>query len=108
MAIGIGFDPARQLVVLELHERPLADDEDDDDDDDDDEDDEFDDPTLAVAEGEALGGDPEDGYLARLYCLRRPGPGHGRTGARPPWRVAGRRARCAAGRSTRRVTSAPG
>jgi uncharacterized repeat protein (TIGR03847 family) len=67
VAIGIGYDAARQLVVLELHERPVADDDehDDDDDDDDGEDDEDgedgdDDPTLvAVEEGE--------GYLARLY-----------------------------------------
>src|SRR5581483_9299479 len=43
VAIGIGFDPGRGLVVLELHERPLADDEDEADD------------------GE------EEGYLARLY-----------------------------------------
>ena len=57
VAIGIGFDASRQLVVLELHERPLGDeDEDDEEDDEDDEDD-----TAAVAAGE------EEGYLARLY-----------------------------------------
>jgi uncharacterized repeat protein (TIGR03847 family) len=68
VAIGIGFDSVRQLVVLELHEQPVAgdeDDEDEDDDDDDGEDDEAgadnvdDDPTLAGIE--------EEGYLARLY-----------------------------------------
>ena len=64
VAIGIGFDSARQLVVLELHERPVADDEDEDDEDDEDGaaesgDDGDDDPTLAGVE--------EEGYLARLY-----------------------------------------
>ncbi|MDQ1502118.1 MAG: hypothetical protein QOI86_5458 [Actinomycetota bacterium] len=59
VAIGIGFDPSRQLVVLELHERPLPDGDDEDDDDDDDDDDEPDD-LLPVA-------DDEEGYLARLY-----------------------------------------
>jgi uncharacterized repeat protein (TIGR03847 family) len=60
VAIGIGFDPSRQLVVLELHERPIADD-DDEEDDEDDEDDEPDDipPVAGEEEGE--------GYLARLY-----------------------------------------
>ena len=60
VAIGIGFDASRQLVVLELHERPLGDDEDDDDDDD--EDDDGDETAAALA---AAGED--DGYLARLY-----------------------------------------
>ena len=55
VAIGIGFDATRQLVVLELHERPLEDDEAD-------EDDELEDQTAA-----ALVGDEEEGYLARLY-----------------------------------------
>ncbi len=55
VAIGIGFDPSRQLVVLELHERPLGDDEDDEDDD-------VEDETAA-----ALAGDEGEGYLARLY-----------------------------------------
>jgi len=59
VAIGIGFDATRQLVVLELHERPLDDDEEEDDDD---EDDDVDDETAAVlAAGEG------EGYLARLY-----------------------------------------
>jgi uncharacterized repeat protein (TIGR03847 family) len=69
VAIGIGFDPARRLVVLELHERPLAD-EDDEDDEDDDEDDgiEFGEPEFGQPElGEPEPGDEEEGYLARLY-----------------------------------------
>jgi uncharacterized repeat protein (TIGR03847 family) len=58
VAIGIGFDASRQLVVLELHERPLGDDEEDEDDDEED-----DDETAAAA----VVGDDEEGYLARLY-----------------------------------------
>ena len=61
VAIGIGFDATRQLVVLELHERPLGDDEEDNEDDEDDEDDENEDVVAAAA----LVGE-EDGYLARL------------------------------------------
>jgi uncharacterized repeat protein (TIGR03847 family) len=57
VAIGIGFDASRNLVVLELHERPVEDDEDGDDEDDDDEPDELPPPVV---------GD-EEGYLARLY-----------------------------------------
>ena len=56
VAIGIGFDASRQLVVLELHERPLG-----GDDDDDDNDDEVDETAAALV------GDEEEGYLARLY-----------------------------------------
>jgi uncharacterized repeat protein (TIGR03847 family) len=59
VAIGIGFDPSRQLVVLELHERPVDDEDDEDDDDDDDEPDE---PELPPVPGV-----DEDSYLARLY-----------------------------------------
>jgi uncharacterized repeat protein (TIGR03847 family) len=55
VAIGIGFDPSRRLVVLELHERPVGDDEDDEDDDEE--------PDAIPP----LVGDEEDGYLARLY-----------------------------------------
>jgi len=58
VAIGIGFDATRQLVVLELHERPLGDDEEDDED--------ADDEIEDVDDAPALAGD-EDGYLARLY-----------------------------------------
>ena len=64
VAIGIGFDPSRRLVVLELHERPVADEDDDDDEDEDDQDEgdggeEFGEAGLPAEEGE--------GYLARLY-----------------------------------------
>jgi len=58
VAIGIGFDPSRQLVVLELHERPLADEDEDDEDDEDDEPEDLPPPAA---------GDEEEGYLARLY-----------------------------------------
>ena len=54
VAIGIGFDASRQLVVLELHERPLGDDDEDDEQDDDEGD-----AAAALAD--------EEGYLARLY-----------------------------------------
>ena len=60
VAIGIGFDATRQLVVLELHERPLGDDEEDDEDDDEEEEEDETAAALAAA-------DDEDGYLARLY-----------------------------------------
>jgi uncharacterized repeat protein (TIGR03847 family) len=53
VAIGIGFDASRQLVVLELHERPLGDDEE--------EGEEADEEDTAAVAGE------EEGYLARLY-----------------------------------------
>jgi uncharacterized repeat protein (TIGR03847 family) len=56
VAIGIGFDASRQLVVLELHERPLGDDDEDE------EDEDVEDETAA-----ALAGDEGEGYLARLY-----------------------------------------
>ena len=60
VAIGIGFDASRQLIVLELHERPLGDDEEDDEDgDDDDENGDVDDTPALVGE--------DEGYLARLY-----------------------------------------
>jgi len=64
VAIGIGFDPSRRLVVLELHERPVRDEDEDEGDEDEDEDE--------VEEPE--GGFPEDepeGYLARLYATPR-------------------------------------
>jgi uncharacterized repeat protein (TIGR03847 family) len=54
LAIGVGFDPSRRLVVLELHERAI-----DEEDEDDDEEDEQDVPAGGEEEGE--------GYLARLY-----------------------------------------
>ena len=56
VAIGIGFDPARRMVVLELHERPVEEDEEDDD-------------AGDGPAGEPLGPEAaeEEGYLARLY-----------------------------------------
>jgi len=59
VAIGIGFDAGRQLVVLELHERPLGDDEEDVEEDDEDEDEDEDDAAALVGD--------DEGYLARLY-----------------------------------------
>ncbi len=59
LAIGIGFDPSRRMVVLELHERPV-----DEDDDDEEPDDAPDDVPEAETGGAAVG---EESYLARLY-----------------------------------------
>jgi uncharacterized repeat protein (TIGR03847 family) len=56
VAIGIGFDPTRRLVVLELHERPIRE-EDEDQDDDEDE-----------RSPELPGEEEAEGYLARLYA----------------------------------------
>lgn len=64
VAIGIGFDSTRQLVVLELHERPI--DEDDDENGDDDE--PADTPTTGLLEDDDDDDEDEgEGYLARLY-----------------------------------------
>jgi len=73
--IGLGFDPERELVLIELRER--ADDDDDDDDDDldelgrligeadaDDEDARAREHALRAVEGE------EEGYVARIYATR--------------------------------------
>jgi len=70
VAIGIGFDPSRQLVVLELHERPIGDDSDEDDEDE--EPDELAALVAAVAEEDDDEDEDDDeeegeGYLARLY-----------------------------------------
>lgn len=54
--IGLGFDPERQLVLIELRERP-TDDEDEDEDE-----------TLAGLEDD--GDDEEAGYVARIYATR--------------------------------------
>ena len=59
VAIGIGFDPARRMVVLELHERPVEDD--DEDDEGEEAEGPAEDPLAAVT------GIEEDSYLARLY-----------------------------------------
>ena len=47
VAIGIGFDPTRGMVLIELHERPVSEDEEE--------------PDTPVAE-------EAEGYLARLYA----------------------------------------
>ena len=60
VAIGIGFDPSRRLLVLELHERPVGDEDDEDDEDEDEDDDEFEEAAPTT-------GDEGEGYLARLY-----------------------------------------
>jgi len=64
VAIGIGFDPARRMVVLELHESPVEDDDEDDGEDEE--------AAVAGALGEppdavAGVGAEEDTYLARLF-----------------------------------------
>jgi len=59
VAIGIGFDASRRLVVLELHERPIAEDEDEDDEDDDD--------PAGILPGAESDAEEGEGYLARLY-----------------------------------------
>lgn len=67
VAIGIGFDPARRMVVLELHEHPVADEEEGG------AEEEaaggiVEPPPLPGAEGEGeTEAGEEDGYLARLY-----------------------------------------
>jgi len=73
--IGLGFDPERELVLIELRERADDDDEDEDEDDDEfgdlDEDDEFGDLDDARAIERALRAvDEEEGYVARIYATR--------------------------------------
>lgn len=53
--IGLGFDPDRELVLIELRERP----EDDDDDD-----------ATDDAEADVATGTDDDGYVARIYATR--------------------------------------
>ena len=57
--IGLGFDPERELVLLELRERAADEDDEDVDEDDDDE---------AMASGVVEGA--EEGYVARIYASR--------------------------------------
>ena len=57
--IGLGFDPERELVLIELRERP---------DDEDDEDDDPGDDLLADARRAEI--DEEEGYVARIYATR--------------------------------------
>ena len=54
--IGLGFDPERQLVLLELRERSTDDDDEDDDE------------SLAGLDDDA--DDEEAGYVARIYATR--------------------------------------
>jgi uncharacterized repeat protein (TIGR03847 family) len=54
--IGLGFDPERELVLLELRER-AADEEDEQDDD-------------AETSGDPGGEDDDEGYVARIYATR--------------------------------------
>lgn len=63
--IGLGFDPERELVLIELRERA-------DDDEDDDEDDEFelDDEEREVVQALRAVDDEEEGYVARIYATR--------------------------------------
>ena len=61
--IGLGFDPERELVLIELRERP---DEDDDDEDDEDLDDDVDE----LRDVPDLGVDEDEGYVARIYATR--------------------------------------
>lgn len=56
VAIGIGFDPSRRMVLLELHERPVHEEETEED------------AEEGAEEGAVEAGDGEEGYLARLYA----------------------------------------
>lgn len=77
VAIGIGFDPGRQMVLIELHERPVSEDEDE-----------------VVGTTPEEPGEPE-GYLARLYATpaqARAMAAHGSaavTAGRPPCPLCG-------------------
>jgi uncharacterized repeat protein (TIGR03847 family) len=57
--IGLGFDPERELVLIELREHTSSDD-------DEDEDDEVSDPADFVLDDE----DDSEGYVARIYATR--------------------------------------
>ena len=65
LAIGIGFDPGRRMVVLELHERAVEDDEDDEGDGENEV--PPDQPAAEAATGTGPEAGAEDSYLARLY-----------------------------------------
>jgi uncharacterized repeat protein (TIGR03847 family) len=58
LAIGIGFDPIRQMILLELHERPL---------DESDEDDEVGEEGPSPVPAEDVPAEEGEGWLARLY-----------------------------------------
>lgn len=64
--IGLGFDPDRELVLLELRERA-----DDDVEEDEDVEDRNEDPAGGEAHGgPATAGDEDPGYVARIYATR--------------------------------------
>jgi len=68
--IGLGFDPERELVLIELRERA---DEDDDDEDDEDEfelDDEERALVQALQAAEDAADDEDEGFVARIYATR--------------------------------------
>jgi uncharacterized repeat protein (TIGR03847 family) len=56
--IGLGFDPERELVLIELRERSS------------DDDDEEEDVAIGEATGDDSDDDEEEGYVARLYATR--------------------------------------
>ncbi len=98
VAIGIGFDASRRLVVLELHERPMAEDEDDEDDGDDE-------PAGILPGAES---DEEGGRATSPACTSPPPrPGPWPPGAARRSDRGGPHARCAADHSTRRATPVP-
>ena len=66
--IGLGFDPERELVLIELRER--AEDEDDDEDDDDDEFGLDAEEREVVRALRAVDDEEEEGYVARIYATR--------------------------------------
>jgi uncharacterized repeat protein (TIGR03847 family) len=66
--IGLGFDPERELVLIELRER--ADDDEDDDEDDADDEFELDDEEREVVQALRAVDDEEEGYVARIYATR--------------------------------------
>jgi uncharacterized repeat protein (TIGR03847 family) len=71
--IGLGFDPERELVLIELRERAEDDDQEDEDDDEDDE--LGDDRDLVDEDARARARafravDEDEGYVARIYATR--------------------------------------
>jgi len=66
--IGLGFDPERELVLIELRER--ADEDDADDDGEDDDELELDDEEREVVRALRAVDDEEEGYVARIYATR--------------------------------------
>ena len=89
--IGLGFDPERELVLIELRER--SSDEDDDE--------EGEAPDVVTA-----GDDDEEGFIARVYATR-PQVRAMADAAPPSWPPGGPRARSVTSRWTRPATGAP-